>query len=65
MIFIVLLTQIQLNRSTLKDPFRFTRRLIDYSRNTTIGIDLQKPWLFLRILADVDLSSIVFDAEFF
>ena len=50
MIFVVFLTQIELDRSSFEDTFGFTRRLIDDGGDTTIGVDFEEPRLLLRVL---------------
>ena len=64
MLLIILLTKVQLNRSSLKNPLRFAGCLVNYSRNTAIGVDFKKPWLLLRVLGNIDFMGVVLYPEF-
>ena len=64
MLLIILLTKVQLNRSSLKNPLRFTGCLVYNSRNTSIGIDFKKPRLLLRVLRNIDFMRIILYPEF-
>ena len=63
-VLVILIYEVLLNASRLKQINRLAiGESVRQSWDTAIGVDLQEPWLLLRVLRDVNLGYFVWQSE--
>lgn len=63
MLWVVVLDQVLQDATRLEDiNLLAIGESIGYGRNTAIGVDLEEPWFFLLVLAELDLLNFVGEA---